>query len=147
LVATRLRPHSLASSLVGRPLWKDTDMADKRTLGLAKFEELSPTGAQKIRELLEDTAPGTYTHVLEVAFGDLYQRTNLDPKIRQTVSLVALAAANQHDLLRIHIDIARKLGFTKEELSEVFQQMAPFTGFPGPMLGIRALKEAFAEKP
>jgi len=55
---------------------------------------------------------------------------NLDPKIRQTVSLVALAAANQHDLLRIHIDIARKLGFTKQELSEVFQQMAPFTGFP-----------------
>ena len=85
--------------------------------------------------------------LLEVAFGDLYQRTNLDPKIRQTVSLVALAAANQHDLLRIHIDIARKLGFTKEELSEVFQQMAPFTGFPGPMLGIRALKEAFEEKP
>ena len=63
------------------------------------------------------------------------------------MSLVALAAANQHDLLRIHIDIARKLGFTKEELSEVFQQMAPFTGFPGPMLGIQALKEAFEEKP
>ena len=123
----------------------DATITDKRTLGLAKFKELSPTGAQKIKDLLEDTAPRTYTHVLEVAFGDLYQRTNLDPKIRQTVSLVALAAVNQHDLLRIHIDIARKLGFTKEELSEVFQQMAPFTGFPGPMLGIRALKEAFAE--
>ena len=73
-------------------------MTDKRTLGLAKFKELSPTGAEKIKDLLEDTAPGTYAHVLEVAFGDLYQRTNLDPKIRQTVSLVALAAANQHDL-------------------------------------------------
>ena len=42
-------------------------------------------------------------------------------------------------------DIARKLGFTMEELSEVFQQMAPFTGFPAPMLGIRLLKEAFLE--
>jgi hypothetical protein len=59
-------------------------MTDKRTLGLAKFKELSPAGAEKIKDLLEDTAPGTYTHVLEVAFGDLYQRTNLDPKIRQT---------------------------------------------------------------
>ena len=125
---------------------KATDMTDKRALGLVKFEELSPMGAEKIRCLLEDTAPGTYTHVLEVAFGDLYQRKNLDPKTRQTVSLVALAAANQPDLLRIHIDIARKLGFTKEELSEVFQQMAPFTGFPGPMLGIRVLKEAFKEE-
>jgi len=53
-------------------------MTDKRTLGLAKFKELSPAGAEKIKDLLEDTAPGTYTHVLEVAFGDLYQRTNLD---------------------------------------------------------------------
>ena len=56
-------------------------MTDKRTLGLAKFKELSPTGAEKIKDLLEDTAPGTYTHVLEVAFGDLYQRTNLDSAI------------------------------------------------------------------
>jgi 4-carboxymuconolactone decarboxylase len=124
---------------------QEITMDDKRTLGLAKFKEMSPMGAEKIRVLLEDEAPGTYTHVLEVAFGDLYQRKNLDPKIRQTVSLVALAAAGHGDLLLIHIDIARKLGFTKGELSEVFQQMVPFTGFPGSMLGIRVLKEAFGE--
>jgi hypothetical protein len=46
-------------------------MTDKRTLGLAKFKELSPAGAEKIKDLLEDTAPGTYTHVLEVAFAVL----------------------------------------------------------------------------
>lgn len=136
----------MRSGLAARPAFQmETVMDDKRTLGLAKFKEMSPMGAEKIRVLLEDTAPGTYTHVLEVAFGDLYQRKNLDPKIRQTVSLVALAAGGHGDLLRIHIDIARRLGFTKEELSEVFQQMAPFTGFPGPMLGIRVLKEAFSE--
>src|SRR3984885_9711921 len=118
-------------------------MPDKRPPGLAKFKEPSPAGAEKIKDLLEDTAPGTYTHVLEVAFGDLYQRTNLDPKIRQTVSLVALAAGGHERELRIHIDIARKLGFTKEELSEVFQQLVPFTGFPAPMLGVRLLDEIF----
>jgi alkylhydroperoxidase/carboxymuconolactone decarboxylase family protein YurZ len=103
-------------------------MTDARSASRSSKNRASPEQG-KIRTLPEDTAPGTYTHVLEVAFGDLYQRKNLDPKIRQTVSLVVLAAANQHDLLRIHIDIARKLGFTKEELSEVFLQMAPFTVF------------------
>ena len=105
-------------------------MTDKRTLGLAKFKELSPTGAEGICALLEDAAPGTYTHVLEVAFGDLYQRTNLDPKIRQTVSLVALAAANQPDLLRIQIDIARKLGFTKKNCRKFSSRWRHLPAFP-----------------
>jgi 4-carboxymuconolactone decarboxylase len=121
----------------------DNLMDDKRNLGHAKFKELSPTGEESIRTLLGDTAPGTYRQILEVAFGDLYQRQNLDPKIRQTVALVALAAGGHERELRIHIDIARTLGFTKGELSEVFQQMAPFTGFPGPILGVRILREEF----
>ena len=120
-------------------------MNEKRTRGLAKFKEMSPKGEENIRAQLEATAPGTYHQILELAFGDLYQRTNLDPKIRQTVSLVALAAGGHERELRIHIDIARKLGFTKEELSEVFQQMAPFNGFPGPLLGVRVLNEMFSE--
>jgi 4-carboxymuconolactone decarboxylase len=122
-------------------------MDDKRGLGLAKFKAMSPTGLGTIRDLLEDTAPGTYHQILEMAFGDLYQRENLDPKIRQTVSLVALAAGGHERELKIHIDIARRLGFTKIELSEVFQQMAPFTGFPGPILGIRVLNAVCAEDP
>jgi len=122
-----------------------TRMDDKRSKGVAKFKQMSPKGEEMIRTLLEDTAPGTYHQILEVAFGDLYQRANLDPKIRQTVSLVALAAGGHENELRIHIDIARRLGFTKDELSEVFQQCAPFTGFPAPMLGIRLLKESFAQ--
>jgi 4-carboxymuconolactone decarboxylase len=120
-------------------------MDDKRSLGLAKFKELSPKSEESVRTLLEKTAPGTYYQILELAFGDLYQRTNLDPKIRQTVSLVILAAGGHERELRIHIDIARKLGFTKTELSEVFQQCAPFTGFMAPMLGVRLLDEIFAE--
>ena len=121
-------------------------MTDKRALGLAKFQELSPTNEERLRNMLGKTAPGTYNQILEMAFGDLYQRTNLDPKIRQTVSLAILAATNHEPELRIHIDIARKLGFTKEELSEVFQQCAPFSGFMAPMLGARLLNELFPDE-
>ena len=121
-------------------------MADKRNLGLAKFEQLSPAGEEKLRTLLNDTAPWIYDQVLELAFGDLYQRKNLDLKIRQTVSLVALAISGHKDLLHIHVEIARKFGFTKEELSEIYQQLVPFTGFPAPMLGIQVVKSVFREE-
>jgi 4-carboxymuconolactone decarboxylase len=120
-------------------------MDEKRNLGLLKFKQLSPAGEEKLRTLLEDTAPWIYHQVLELAFGDLYQRENLDPKIRQTVSLVALAIGGHEDLLHIHVEIARKFGFTKDELSEIYQQLVPFTGFPAPMLGIKVVKKVFSE--
>jgi alkylhydroperoxidase/carboxymuconolactone decarboxylase family protein YurZ len=72
-------------------------MEDKRAKGLTKFRQMSWRR------------------------GSTIQRTNLDPKIRQKVSLVALAAGGHEHELRIHIDIARKLGFAKEELSEALQ--------------------------
>jgi 4-carboxymuconolactone decarboxylase len=120
-------------------------MNDKQLSGLKKFESFNPEGLDKIRSLLEDTAPGIYHQILEIAFGDLYQRTNLDLKIRQMVSLVSLAAAGHDIELTIHLQIAKKIGFTKEELVEVFSQMVPFTGFPAPMPAIRLLKEVFPD--
>jgi hypothetical protein len=49
-------------------------MDEKRSAGFAKFREMSPSGQESIRSLLEDTAPGTYHQILEVAFGDLALR-------------------------------------------------------------------------
>jgi hypothetical protein len=45
-------------------------MDDKRSKGVTKFKQMSPKGEEVIRTLLEDTAPGTYHQILEVAFGD-----------------------------------------------------------------------------
>jgi 4-carboxymuconolactone decarboxylase len=120
-------------------------MNQQQLKGLSKFEELNAEGSQKIKNLLADTAPDMYHQILEVVFGDLYQRTNLDPKIRQTVPLIALASANREIELRVHLGIAKSIGFTKKELVEVFSQLGPFAGFPSAMLGIRILKEVFPD--
>jgi 4-carboxymuconolactone decarboxylase len=120
-------------------------MTENQLMGLKKFEQLNPKGAKRIKSLLADTAPGIYHQILEIAFADLYQRDNLDSKIRQTVSMIALATSYREFELRIHIEIALTLGFTKEELVEVFSQLVPFTGFPSAMLGIRLLKEITAD--
>lgn len=120
-------------------------MNEQQLSGLKKFEEFNPDGAAKIKALLAETAPAMYHQILENVFGDLYQRTNLDAKIRQTVSLVALATANREAELKIHLGIAKSIGFTKQELVEVFSQIVPFSGFPPAMMGIRLLKEMYAE--
>lgn len=118
-------------------------MPSKRELGLERFKELDPKGAEAMLELLGDIAPDLLENMLEFPFGDLYRRTNLDMKIRQTVTLTALATLNREAELKIHVRIAKALGFTKEELVEVFSQAAPYAGFPATMLGIRITKEIF----
>ncbi len=120
-------------------------MPDKKELGRQRFEELSPEGAQKMIDLLSDIAPQLMHNMFEFPFGDLYCRTNLDIKIRQTVTLSVLAALNREAELKIHVDIAKKLGFTKEELVEIFNQCAPYAGFPAAMSGVRITKEVFQD--
>lgn len=116
---------------------------DKRKRGLDFFEKVNPEGAKKIQQLLGDIAPDLLNQIVENAFGDLYQRTNLDPKLRQVVSLAVLAALNRPEELKIHIGIAQSIGFTKEELVEVFSQIAPFAGFPAAILGVTLVKEIY----
>jgi 4-carboxymuconolactone decarboxylase len=116
---------------------------DKRKTGMEFFRKVNPEGAENIQRLLGDIAPDLLNQIVENAFGDLYQRTNLDPKLRQVVSLSVLAALNRPEELKIHIGIAKTIGFTKEELVEVFSQTAPFAGFPAAILGVKLVKEIF----
>jgi alkylhydroperoxidase/carboxymuconolactone decarboxylase family protein YurZ len=97
-------------------------MNDKQLSGLKKFESFNPEGLDKIRSLLEDTAPGIYHQILEIAFGDLYQRTNLDLKIRQMVSLVSLAAAGHDIELRFTCKLQRRSGSRRKSWSKFFHK-------------------------
>lgn len=118
-------------------------MQDKKEKGLERFQELSPEGTRALQNLLGEIAPELLDIVYEFPFGDLYTRTNLDMKVRQATTLGVLAALNREPELKIHVEIAKNLGFSREELVEVFTQCAPYAGFPATMLGIRLTKEAF----
>ena len=93
-----------------------------------------------------DVAPDMVEHLVSFAFGDLYSRPALKPRDRQLATIAALTAlGTAAPQLRSHIKAGLNAGLTRPEIVEVLMQMAVYAGFPAPLNGLAAAKDAFAE--
>jgi 4-carboxymuconolactone decarboxylase len=118
---------------------------DRYARGLARLRELHGEPGEAALAALDDLAPDLHRHVVEYAFGDLYDRPGLDLKTRQLVTVAALIAmANAEPQLEVHFRTAMRLGWTQAELVEVILQLAAYAGFPSAMNAVRALRAAVA---
>lgn len=113
--------------------------------GLTFFRQHNPAAAQALEEKLGDFAPDLMRLVAEFPFGEMYGRDGLEPKVRQAATLSALACGGHDTQLRIHIGIARSLGFSRDELVELFMQLAPYAGFPVTINAVLAVKDIYPE--
>lgn len=121
-------------------------MADQREndrfeRGMDIFRSLNPAAVEVLQKNLGEIAPDLMRYVAEFPFGDLYARQALIPAIRQTVTLTTLACGGHTAQLKIHIQIALNMGMSRDELVEIFMQMAPYAGFPVAINAVMALKE------
>jgi 4-carboxymuconolactone decarboxylase len=118
---------------------------DRYERGLARLREMHGKAGEDALAALDDLAPDLHRHVVEYAFGDIYDRPGLDLKTRQLVTVAALVAmANAQPQLTVHFRTAMRLGWSKEALVEVILQLAAYAGFPAAMNAVAALKAAIA---
>ena len=113
--------------------------------GMEFLRSKNPTAAERLEGAFSDIAPDLMRYIAEFPFGDLYAREGLDMRLRQTATLSALATAGHMAQLKIHTGIALQIGFTTEELTEIFMQLAPYAGFPATINAVMALKEVIAD--
>jgi 4-carboxymuconolactone decarboxylase len=107
-------------------------------------EILGQTGDQ-VRGNLGDIAPDFATYVLEVVYGDVYQNATLDAKIRQIVTVAALAAqGHAQPQLVTHLKGALHVGWSRKELIEVLLQVAVFAGLPAGLNAVDTARSVFA---
>ena len=66
----------------------------------------------------------------ETVFGALWSRPGLDLKTRTLVCVVSDAATGREPELAIHLRMARRQGWTEEELTEVLLHMSGYVGVP-----------------
>jgi len=83
--------------------------------------------------------------VTEYCWGAVWGRPQLDRKTRSLLNLAMISALNKPHELRLHIDGALRNGVTREEIREVFLQVAIYCGVPAAVDSFRQAKEVFAQ--
>jgi 4-carboxymuconolactone decarboxylase len=81
----------------------------------------------------------------EYCWGYVWGREELPRKTRSMLNLAMISALNRPHELRLHIAAALRNGVTREEIREVFMQVAIYCGVPAGVDSFRAAKEVFAQ--
>src|SRR5256885_17246904 len=80
----------------------------------------------------------------EAVFGMLWTRPGIDLKTRTLVCVVSDAATGRTPELAIHLRMARRQGWTEDELAEVLLHLAGYVGAPLVREAMLTAKETFA---
>jgi 4-carboxymuconolactone decarboxylase len=81
----------------------------------------------------------------EYCWGAVWGREGLSHKTRSMLNLAMISCLNRPHELKMHVKGALKNGVTKDEIREVFLQVAIYAGVPAGVDSFRIAREAFAE--
>jgi 4-carboxymuconolactone decarboxylase len=109
----------------------------KEVLG-AEYVEQSFAGADDFNRPFQE-------FVTEYCWGGVWTRPGLDRRTRSFLNLGMLAALNRPHEIKLHLRGAINNGLTKDEIAEVFLQVAIYCGVPAALDAIRVAREVFKE--
>ena len=75
----------------------------------------------------------------EFCWGALWTRPGVDRRFRSIVNLAMISVLNRPHELKLHVKAALKNGLTKDEIKEIFLQVAVYAGVPA---GIDSFRNA-----
>jgi 4-carboxymuconolactone decarboxylase len=81
----------------------------------------------------------------EYCWGYVWGREQLPRKTRSMLNLAMISALNRPHELKMHVKGALKNGVTREEIREIFLQVAIYCGVPAGVDSFRIAGDAFAE--
>lgn len=84
--------------------------------------------------------------VTEYCWGNVWGRDGLPRKTRSMLNLAMLSALNRPHEIKMHVRGALNNGVTKDEIMEVFLQVAIYCGVPAAIDSFRVAREVFAEE-
>jgi 4-carboxymuconolactone decarboxylase len=94
----------------------------------------------------DDFSEAWQQFVTEHAWGAVWTREGLSRKTRSFLNLAMLAAMNRPNELKLHIRGAINNGVSREEMKEVFLQVAVYCGAPAGLDAFKVAKQVFAEE-
>lgn len=113
-------------------------LAVRRDVLGAEFVDKSIANATDFNRPMQDLST-------EYCWGSVWTREGLDLKTRSLLNLAMISALNRPHELRLHVRGALRNGVTKDEMREVFMQVAIYCGVPAGMDAFRQAMEVFKE--
>jgi 4-carboxymuconolactone decarboxylase len=83
--------------------------------------------------------------VTEYCWGHVWGRDGLPRKTRSIINLAMISALNRPHELKMHVKGALNNGLSKDEIKEVFLQVAIYCGVPAAVDSFRIAREVFDE--
>ena len=105
-------------------------------------------GAEYVNRALADADSFTKPFqdlVTEYCWGAVWGREELPRTTRSMLTLAVISVLNRPRELRTHIRAALANGVTRDEIREIFMQVAIYAGIPAAVDSFRIAREVFAE--
>lgn len=84
-------------------------------------------------------------YVTRIGWGEVWGREGLDRRSRSILNLGMLAALGKDHEMKVHIKGALRNGVTRDEIAEIFLQVALYCGAPAALECFRLAREVFAD--
>jgi 4-carboxymuconolactone decarboxylase len=105
----------------------------RRTLGDAYVQSAVDNATDFTRPFQE--------FVTEYAWGAVWDRPGFPPQTRSLVTVAILAALNQHDELKLHLQSALRNGCQPKELQETLFHVALYAGLPAAVSAFKTAQQ------
>ena len=123
-----------------------TTTQDRVQRGNGIIHQLS-AGARRTDDLPEyELVPGMREWVTASLFGDVWGRPTLEKKVRSIATMSALSVLGRESRLKGPINNALNLGWTKEDISELFFHLSLYGGLPASINALGIAREVFRER-
>jgi 4-carboxymuconolactone decarboxylase len=104
-------------------------------------------GARRVDDLPEyELVPGMKEWVTASLFGEVWVRQALEKKVRSIATMSALVVLGRESRLKGPIGNALNLGWTKEEISELFFHLSLYGGLPASINALGVARQVFQER-
>jgi 4-carboxymuconolactone decarboxylase len=111
----------------------------RELLGAAYVDRMAQT-------LYDDPLMQKFTDLTtETVFGALWTRPGLDWKTRALITVVSDVATGRDPELAMHLRVARRQGWTEEELTEALLHLSGYVGVPLVREAMLTARRVFAE--
>ncbi len=119
--------------------WEKGDAVRRGLMGAATVERM----AQGVYDDPIMEAFGDYAR--EAVFAKLWARPGLDAKTRTLICVISDTATHAWPELAIHLRMARRAGWSEQELSEALLHLSGYIGLPSVREGLIVARAVFAE--